>query len=469
MFASAIQPEKIKMRSSLRLLVQKTIELILNGLHNGKLITNTRSYFLITIERESFKLGVNQLNWKTSVQNRTDLSRVHRCILPELEKSEEYCQVIKLLDNWHQCKNSNKDPVIFIDRFLSRVVSKYLEKQSIEESYIEAEITFLQKEIANEPFLYEIYSQLDGLIMYADKLVLDINNAKITLRAVEPEDIEQELPISMLSFPHGINSQALSILEVKKETNNPNDASVEVEKMITLFRLFKVGSVRYIQSKIFTNPYSMYQGSILNSAPDRHSVITYSIENQDIENIKAFLRSVYSVLPGNLYDAPSSSKDYLAIAYDRYLDALLHREIIEKRIASTVMGLESLLARENQEIAYRLGKRLSKVLGIIGFEPLAVNRLLKEAYNIRSKYVHGEHLGGKEQQKLLQRLAPILSVQELLHVLLNYLRVLILIMVFTATTDKNQLIELIDDALIAPSRNEELNKILSAIPKSVIN
>jgi hypothetical protein len=103
------------------------------------------------------------------------------------------------------------------------------------------------------------------------------------------------------------------------------------------------------------------------------------------------------------------------------------------------------------------------------FAVMGQNLLAICTYNIRSKYVHGEHLGGKEQQKLLQRLAPIPSVQELLHVLLNYLRVLILIMVFTATTDKNQLIELIDDALIAPSRNEELNKILSAIPKSVIN
>ena len=83
---------------------------------------------------------------------------------------------------------------------------------------------------------------------------------------------------------------------------------------------------------------------------------------------------------------------HLAIAYRHYSEALLSLIRTEEKITNAVIGLESLLLAENQEISFRFWVRGAKILGLLNYSPLDVKKILKIAYDIRSTFVHGDDL-----------------------------------------------------------------------------
>lgn len=172
-----------------------------------------------------------------------------------------------------------------------------------------------------------------------------------------------------------------------------------------------------------------------------------------------------NAIPISFFELGITKIDHLTIAYNRYNDALFQDGNLERRIANAVMGLEALFLKsgELQELVYRLNLRMSKILGLLGYDPYEVRKIIKDAYKVRSIFAHGGHLSYNERKKLESKYK---SIQNFVRQLLDYLRISIIVMMLSKR-EKDDLIDLIDDSFVDKKREEILNSTISSL-KNII-
>jgi len=193
------------------------------------------------------------------------------------------------------------------------------------------------------------------------------------------------------------------------------------------------------------------------SGPER-----YCITKEDSEAFEKFWRCFWDKLPKEFYWC-IESPTYLTIAHDRYKDSLKHDTVIERRITNAVMGLESLFSggKERSEVLFRLGIRAAKLLGSKDVPPKGIQKTIKDAYDVRSKFLHGSLLEAKGKNKLAKKYDG--DVANLATTILEYLRRAILTFLFLEKP-KEEIIQLIDEALISDELPPALIMIRSELP-----
>ncbi|RKR83315.1 hypothetical protein BDD43_3520 [Mucilaginibacter gracilis] len=169
------------------------------------------------------------------------------------------------------------------------------------------------------------------------------------------------------------------------------------------------------------------------------------------------------VVPTNFY-AIEKKVDYLSTAFDRYNEALTENVPIERRIANAMMGIEALLSNDTQELSFKMQTRTSKILGILGFEPLLVRSHLSKAYSIRSKFAHGGYLTDGDKSKFIQEFT---SIDSYGVIIINYVR-MVLVTSIAIGLNKNTLISLVDDSFIDDTKAAELKSKLENVKELVI-
>jgi hypothetical protein len=132
--------------------------------------------------------------------------------------------------------------------------------------------------------------------------------------------------------------------------------------------------------------------------------------------------------------------DSLSIAFQRYKDALLQPVTTESQITSLITCLEALYlkADERMELTHRLGQRVSALLRFHGFTPLEVYNDVRQAYDIRSTFIHGSQIEKEKQQ----------SAQELCKEIMEYARVSLLIFFQLKDAEKDKVINRLDNSLL---------------------
>ena len=88
----------------------------------------------------------------------------------------------------------------------------------------------------------------------------------------------------------------------------------------------------------------------------------------------------------------NKNEKLMHLTLKRYRDALLQPVTIEARITSAITCLESLFLEEDVELSHRLSQRVAALLRIYNLSPIAVYKNVKDAYAIRSKYIHGAEI-----------------------------------------------------------------------------
>ena len=173
-----------------------------------------------------------------------------------------------------------------------------------------------------------------------------------------------------------------------------------------------------------------------------------------------FLSSPAKTFPYTFYEHGETKLDHTTISYKRYCDALLQNGVIEGRIANAVMGLEGLFLKgsENQELIYRLSIRIAKIFHLLGYDSCKVKEIVRDAYKVRSIFVHGDHLSDKDKRKLINNYGDIRSF---LLSLLDYLRISIIIMI-CMKEEKEKFIDLIDVSLVDKDIDSQLNILLDS-------
>ena len=304
-------------------------------------------------------------------------------------------------------------------------------------------------ELSGRVVTYRAKVELSGVVLRPRSVSLE---AGITIRQPVKEDIEKTFrAFSPLHRPFETFPSA--ILEVELRANRGRNALLQakVEHCVALLRLFKVGGAKWTSYDMSSDSLLDVFGGTLGSGTTSAALETYVITREEEVNLKRFWETLSVLLPKNVYDFDKQI-NHITLAYDRYSDGLLQNGIIERRIANAVMGFEALFLEETQELSYRLRLRISKILSMVGRNPLQVRETIKDAYEIRSTFAHGGHLDHKNKKPLERKYG---DVKSLLHSTLDYLRLSIIIMILSRTS-KEELVDLIDDALLDSDKNQQL-------------
>jgi len=178
---------------------------------------------------------------------------------------------------------------------------------------------------------------------------------------------------------------------------------------------------------------------------------SYSLDESDAEKLPQFVAKIKGKLPIKEKTGCLVTEIPLGIAILRYQDAILKPEATENKIAYAVMGLEALYLKveEREELSRRLAQRVAKLLSFCGEKPIKVYNLVKEAYEIRSNFVHGSPLQNKKPQE----------VKKILDSIIEYLRKSIIIFI-QLQEEKEKLLSLIDNALLEKHAEDRLQNLI---------
>ena len=165
-----------------------------------------------------------------------------------------------------------------------------------------------------------------------------------------------------------------------------------------------------------------------------------------IKNIKPALKNIShkTYLSGSPYD----------LAFHRYNDSLVKTEVNAYKILSGITSLEALLSDGGTEITFKIRIRVAKLLSLFGFDSLDVSKKVRDAYNLRSKLVHGSK--PEENKTDLLEFA-----RNHTHEILNYNRICLLIALQVKKLfNKQELIKLINDSFIDIEADKKLKKLI---------
>ena len=432
-------------------LIEETIRLCDDWKRGGKLRKETRLYQKHKVEKFEYKEGGGiqfSGSFPIILKDEWNFSDIFKLIesikdSPSFEKcvayiAEEYAS---------NFPNPKGQAEFWISSFLQKTVLDYLNGYfNPKKDLVRYIVTFIC-DLEGAPIEWEIKVWLEGVWMKVDKIEIEKG---VIIRKPAASDIEYEHPLGAPSWEQTPPHFPSAILEITKRMKLQPSVYPELEKIIIALQLYKVGSVS--KMRIYWRPKSFLQlGGI--STPMRwwSTTYRYSLDESDVEKLPQFVAKIKDKLPIEEKTGGLITTSPLGIAILRYQDALLKPEAIENKIAYAVMGLEALyLKPKEEELSHRLAQRVAKLLSFYEERPIEIYNIIREAYKIRSDFVHGSSSQDKKPQEL----------KKILDNIMRYLRKSIVTFI-QLEEEKGRILALIDNALLekrAESRLQDLIK-----------
>ena len=371
------------------------------------------------------------------------------------------CDEIKQLDLYSEARDSlpessQHDPSS-LDSFTLTVVSDTLSHPQ-DASEIQGRVDSFIAELQGHPPEFKATVELRGLVVSCPVLEFHSNGTQIALRKAEVSDLEKEYLAETTGQPKPAFPEPSAILSLEAANKSSAELQIMVQQALAILRLFGVGSVHSpcysIECDSVTTPFS----GIWQRNETVSNTLEYTIQNAVREELSRFWKSITRVLPRGFYDPSQSRQDHRTIAYQHYCDALFESSLVERRVSSVIMGLESLYSSADSELAYRLRTSVSKVLSLFGHEAIKVKRIIKDAYGIKGSFVRGDLLSAKRRRKLENHYG---DLEVLASSVLDYLRLSILICL-QGTWKKQSFIQAIEDSLVDSEQSRRLASLIRA-------
>ncbi|MFC2173169.1 hypothetical protein ACFLU6_11135 [Acidobacteriota bacterium] len=335
--------------------------------------------------------------------------------------------------------------------FLTRLIRSYLMDQR-DETIVDCITNFI-RDLDQSPTDWKILVSLEGLWPEDQRLeILD----GFFLRQVVESDLETDQAVDMLPFadysqPFKVPN---SFLETQLRTADRNEIDREISKIVDLLLLFKRGSV-YI-TRIQKTPRSLHSGQEYGSGGRSFSSrYKYQFRKDNVSPFQDFVDKTRRYLPTRQNSSElSESKTSILVAFERYKEAVLYPVTIENSITSAITCLEALFlkATERSELSHKLSQRAAALLRYFNFPTIKVYRQLQQAYEIRSRFIHGA-AGTSEGGG-----AP----TELCDVVLEYARVSVAAFVqLSPYVEKDDMLGKIDHSLLESNAEKKLANLVA--------
>ncbi len=372
----------------------------------------------------------------------------------QLKDSENFNIFVKNINEIYPSRNIKFE----LQSFLSILIQNYLDNKNIDKELVNLFI----KELNDEPIKVKAIIQLRGITL--DENPIKLSNSCI-LRRISYEELEKEYLLRrmpFLDFDNTYDKQITAILEIEKEVlNNNQEIHNEIEKAILILRLFKIGSVQQVSYQTLSNSIIKIWGGTTISGLNEHFLPReiLKIYEKDYENLKLFWKEFNSLDYNILLNQGAGNLNNIQFSYQRYCEVIFSITTLEQKVASIIIGLESLYLNNSEELSRFLRLRISKFLSLGGFNPQRVQNILKFAYDIRSYFVHGNKLDYKKMKKIRDKYN---TEDNFLKEVLEYLRISIIILL-SIHKSKDEIIDLIDDSFIDKTKEKELENLIKNI------
>jgi len=176
-----------------------------------------------------------------------------------------------------------------------------------------------------------------------------------------------------------------SILELRFRSHVSGPAQATAERYFRFLRLICPAGISYSKLRILS-PFAWLPMSRATFRPaSRATPYTWSFDRNDVRGIDELREALWAYIPSHL-EEPT---DAIRIALDRYERALMEVVRPEVRILYLVMALEALYSESELEVGYRIRQRSALFSDLIGEDGRGVAKIVREAYKLRSSYVHG--------------------------------------------------------------------------------
>lgn len=456
--------EKQDLISTLKQLAFKIKEEVNNSRSKGLILPDMEPYYRWKVDKFQYtEKGVTESSAHGEYITKKSWFRAHIKIEELIKKSDEYSSTLGILTKTIGRKNKIAHD---LERFTTKLIFKYLDNSKFSDADVELFVTNFLKGVKEEPLKYGAVVELDGIVILPEKIDFKIGDTNIILRQTKIEDLETEFPAYRFTMQPYLKTPS-AILNIEFLGRQANEIQLKVEQAIAILRLFKVGSAKYTSYHMHSESITDVMASGTLTAGESVTALEQSqIIEADMQKLKNFWQTMIKILPPGFYAFGETRLDHITIAYKRYCDALLQNGVLERRIANAVMGLESLFLKggEAQELIYRLSIRIAKIFSLLGYDSYKVKEILRDAYKVRSLFVHGDHLSYRKKRRLNDKYGDIRSF---MLPLLDYLRISIIVMIFIKG-GKEEFLDLIDDSLVDKDKDSQLNKLLNSA-KNVIS
>jgi len=427
-------------------LAKQIIALCEDWKKDGKIRKEPRIYVKHKIENFEYKSGgiscsgsfpnIIKEEW-----NSGDIFRLIETVKKEVSLFKNSAKVIADLYS-----TSEPQAEFWLSRFVQKLIMGHLEDKVDTTIITDLIITFIG-DLEDNPLEWKIKVWLEGVWMDIEEM--DIEKG-ILIRKPQPDDLEYEHPIDTPLFSKELMHYPSAILEINKRVKVQPYLYPELEKVLSTLQLYKIGAVNKI--RIEWKPKSILQISGVSSPT--HAWATaykYPLTTRDVNLLPKFIETIKHLLPTDDKTGAPLPSNPVGIAILRYQDSLFKPEGTENKIAYSVMGLEALYlkAKEREELSHRLAQRIAKILEFFNEPPIKTYNIVKEAYEIRSNFVHGSPLQTEEPQK----------TKEILDKVIELLRKSILVFLQIGK-EKEDFLSLIDNAILETQAGEKLQNLM---------
>jgi hypothetical protein len=354
-----------------------------------------------------------------------------------LQKLPEFKAVESLLE--HDPQNAQ-----FLRGFVLTVARNSL--LSLNRDPLPKLVQTLLRDISKEPQDCRIKIWLTGISLKPDSMAV---SDSLALMRPHRGDLQEKVTEESAHYSHAFQPDVhfSCLADLRLSAAYPRERQQAVEKLVLALRLFRLGAVASPMYSCSSESFDPFANFTMGS-PGRVGREVYTMTLEDTHALRSFLDTISPLLPTS-FQSPESKRDYFSIALYWYGEALLATIPPEGVIASAVACLEALFLENVQtEMAYRLGTRVSGFLRCFGLAPLDTQALVKQAYDVRSKYVHGDDQDKKwTSQVLLDLSRSILGIARLSLVAFSQMK---------DQTSRRELLALVDNALLDDRTRNEL-------------
>ncbi|MCD4731739.1 MAG: hypothetical protein K8R74_14130 [Bacteroidales bacterium] len=469
------QTKNDKLFQSLQALCKKAIDKVVLYKEQGKLEVITYQHLPVNdidYLMETYHYDWDKLNYFDFYEWRSkdfvSFIETELCTLVEFEEAAK-----QIMDEFKVPENAVKRIGLFslLRLIMKQVPNRQITYENIDD-YIQLFIDDYESYRSNIPTNWNIDLWLNNIYIESDEIEIASN---VFLRRPTKEQLADVKPkpnhISEFDRMTGRGLIAGAVLSFTIPAGQrpviglyPDKITTQIEKWLNIFRLLKPTDITVVYQSvapvsIFEHPVSenkdkpqdnFWRGKVEHK--DTSSFKLY-LKKDEEELLKVFIKNLNSALKGFSHTSYLTGNSY-DLAFHRYNDSLLKTEVNAYKILSSITSLEALLSDGSTEITFKIRLRVSKLLSYFGFNALDVSNKIRDAYNLRSKLVHGAKPEAKKKD-LLE------FARQHTHEILNFNRICLLVALqLKQKTDKQKLIKQIDSSFIDKISDENLKKLI---------
>ncbi len=315
-------------------------------------------------------------------------------------------------------------------------------------------VKYLINSIKDELPIIKTTSYLSGIMIEQNEIIV---NKYLRIRKANKKDFEIEVKPEEWDDYNEVVEQCFCILEFTYKQDLKYDHSFETLKKIELIlTLFKLSSPDCIGiSNKSSNIERTFHGTYrLGFYHDPGLQYYARIKENEIEYLKLFYGVMEKRLTRSIVNHYREDNE-LEISLSRYMNGLKSIHLIRISVSYAVMAIEALLIKSEGDQKLRFALNSSKLLGLIGLDSKKVYDDMLTAYDVRSKYVHGDKMSNKTEKAIKKRFK---NKDEFGFLMMDYARIIIATYVILNKT-KDELYIMLENAQFQQGSEKLENKI----------